>query len=224
VSWLSTFSRFRPGRVPLVGSIGLLVADWSRPQRGRAAMFDSSLLERLSVVHPLMPTAVYLPVGGYLLWRSAAGPVGPAASVLLLYPAGLLIWSLLEYVTHRGTFHHEPHSDRQLAVAYLVHGVHHAYPDDSRRWMLPLVVTIPLSTILFLLFALVFGRYGDGTFAGFIHGYLAYDLLHYFIHRGRLPGRVGRFLRQHHMAHHYSKPERNFGVSSPLWDLIFRTR
>ena len=27
------------------------------------------------------------------------------------------------------------------------------------------------------------------AFAGFVHGYLAYDLLHYFIHRGRLPTR-----------------------------------
>jgi sterol desaturase/sphingolipid hydroxylase (fatty acid hydroxylase superfamily) len=39
-----------------------------------------------------------------------------------------------------------------------------------------------------------------------------------------MPGRIGRFLRQHHMAHHYTKPDRNFGVSSPLWDLVFRTR
>ena len=66
--------------------------------------------------------------------------------------------------------------------------------------------------------------YANGLFAGFVHGYLTYDLLHYFIHRGRLPGRIGRFLRQYHMAHHYTKPEKHFGVSSPLWDVVFRTR
>lgn len=222
VSWASTFTRFHPGRVPLVGRVGLLVADWSRPQKGVAPMFDVPLLERLSVVHPLAPTVVYLPAGLYFAWQSAVGLGAPAA--VGLYLAGLLAWSLLEYVTHRGSFHHEPSSDGQLAFVYLVHGVHHAYPDDSRRWMMPLVVTIPLSAAFFLAFTIVLGPYAGGTFAGFIHGYLAYDLIHYFVHRGRLPTRAGRFLRRYHMAHHYALPDRHFGVSSPLWDLIFRTR
>lgn len=186
-------------------------------------MFDSPLLERLSVVHPIVPTAVYLPVGVYLLWRSMAGSIGVGGSVVL-YVAGLVVWSLLEYVAHRGSFHHEPQSRGQLAFAYLVHGVHHAYPDDSRRWMMPLTVTIPITALIYLGARLALGEYAAGAFAGFIHGYLTYDLLHYFIHRGRMPGRVGRFLRQHHMAHHYAKPEKNFGVSSPLWDVVFRTR
>ena len=223
VSWLSTFNRFRPGRVPLVGPVALFVADWSRPQRGEAPMFDSPLLERLSVVRPLYPTAVYLPAGLFLLWRSATGLAGPLTSAGL-YLAGLLAWSLLEYGAHRGSFHHEPQNQRQLAVAYLIHGVHHAYPDDSRRWMLPLAVTIPVTSLLYLGFRAALGVHADASFAGFVHGYLSYDLVHYFIHRGRMPGRIGRFLRQHHMAHHYSKPERNFGVSSPLWDVVFRTR
>src|SRR4051812_41350990 len=141
VSWLSTFTRFRPGRTPLVGPVALLVADWSRPQRGSAPMFDSPVLERLSVVHPAFPTLVYLPAGLLLFWRSAAGPLGPWIT-LLLYAAGLLAWSLLEYGAHRGSFHHEPQNEGQLAFGYLVHGVHHAYPDDSRRWMMPLAVTI----------------------------------------------------------------------------------
>lgn len=186
-------------------------------------MFDSPLLERLSVVHPAAPTALYVPVGLYLVWRSAQTGAGMAGS-LFLYMGGLLIWSLLEYVAHRGSFHHTPKSEGQLAVAYLVHGVHHAYPDDSRRWMMPLTVTLPLAVLLYALFRLVFGGYAAGVYAGFLHGYLTYDLLHYFIHRGRLPTRVGRFLRQYHLAHHYTAPDRHFGVSSPLWDMVFRTR
>jgi dihydroceramide fatty acyl 2-hydroxylase len=186
-------------------------------------MFDSPLLERLSVVHPAFPTAVYLPAGLYLVWRSAQDGLGVGVS-LLLYVGGLLIWSLLEYAAHRGSFHHEPQSEGQLAVAYLVHGVHHAYPDDSRRWMMPLAVTVPLALVLYGLFSLALGRVAAGVFGGFLHGYLTYDLLHYFIHRGRMPTRVGRFLRQYHLAHHYTAPDRHFGVSSPLWDVVFRTR
>jgi sterol desaturase/sphingolipid hydroxylase (fatty acid hydroxylase superfamily) len=90
--------------------------------------------------------------------------------------------------------------------------------------MLPPVVTIPLALVLYLLFSAVLGRFAAPVFGGFLHGYLAYDLLHYFIHRGRVPTRFGRYLRQYHLVHHYKTPDRHFGVSSPLWDLVFRTR
>ena len=186
-------------------------------------MFDSPMLERLSVVHPAVPTLVYVPVGLWLLKDSAFGTIGLARS-LVLYVAGLLAWSLLEYVAHRGSFHREPQTQNQLAVAYLVHGVHHAFPDDSRRWMMPVAVTVPIAALVFGAARLALGAGAFGFCAGFFHGYLTYDLLHYFIHRGRLPGRVGRFLRQYHLAHHYTKPDRHYGVSSPLWDMVFRTR
>ena len=101
-----------------------------------------------------------------------------------------------------------------------MHGVHHAYPDDSRRWVMPLGVTVPIAIVLYLLA----GRLAPAAFGGFLHGYLTYDLLHYFIHRGRLPTPLGRFLRQYHMTHHYATPDRHFGVSSPFWDVVFRTR
>lgn len=89
---------------------------------------------------------------------------------------------------------------------------------------MPLIVTLPISALIFLAFRLALGSIGEAIFAGFIHGYLTYDMLHYFIHRGHMPTRAGRFLRQYHLAHHYAKPDAHFGVSSPLWDVVFRTR
>ena len=89
---------------------------------------------------------------------------------------------------------------------------------------MPLVVTVPIALALFALFTFSLGTIGGPAFAGFVHGYLTYDLLHYFIHRGRVPTRVGRFLRQYHLTHHYATPDRHFGVSSPFWDVIFRTK
>jgi sterol desaturase/sphingolipid hydroxylase (fatty acid hydroxylase superfamily) len=86
------------------------------------------------------------------------------------------------------------------------------------------VITLPIAAVLFWVFTLALGRFAQPAFAGFIHGYLIYDLLHYAIHRGRMPTRLGRYLRQYHLAHHYASPERHFGVSSPLWDVVFRTR
>ena len=221
--WASTFVRFRPGPTPLIGPIEVRVADWSRPQAGHAPMFDTPWLERLSVAHPAFPFAIYAPGGVWLLWRAWQDGFG-AGTLAAAYAGGLLIWSLLEYVAHRGSFHHVPTTEGQVAYGYLVHGVHHAYPDDSRRWVMPLIVTLPIAAVLFGVSVLALGRLGPPVFAGFIHGYLTYDLLHYFIHRGRMPTRLGRFLRQYHMTHHYASPERHFGVSSPFWDVVFRTK
>jgi sterol desaturase/sphingolipid hydroxylase (fatty acid hydroxylase superfamily) len=61
------------------------------------------------------------------------------------------------------------------------------------------------------------------VFGGVMHGYLTYDMLHFAIHRGTMTSRMGAYLRKHHLQHHYAVPERNFGVSSPLWDFVFRT-
>jgi sterol desaturase/sphingolipid hydroxylase (fatty acid hydroxylase superfamily) len=223
MDWATTFSRFQPGRVPLVGPIAVRVADWSKPQAGAAPMFEHRWLERLTVAHPVWPLAVYAPAGIWMLWRASRIGLG-TGSIAASYGAGLLIWSLVEYLTHRVTFHHVPTSNGQVAYGYLVHGVHHAYPDDSRRWVLPLPVTLPIAVAMYWVAGLLLGRFAQPVFAGFIHGYLTYDLLHYFIHRGRLPTQLGRYLRQYHLAHHYKSPDSHFGVSSPLWDVIFRTR
>lgn len=199
------------------------VVDWSHPRAGAARVSDSPWLDHLTRAHPAFALAVYAPAGVFLVWRPARDG-SSLASIAGCYVVGVFAWTLLEYVVHRLSFHHAPTTSAQLAYSYLVHGVHHAYPDDSSRWVLPLVATLPIATALFWVFTLALGRVGAPTFAGFIHGYLTYDLLHYAIHRGRMPTRLGRALRQYHLAHHYGTPDRRFGVSSPLWDIVFRTR
>jgi sterol desaturase/sphingolipid hydroxylase (fatty acid hydroxylase superfamily) len=186
-------------------------------------MFDQDFLESLSCANPIWLALLYGIGSAWLLWQGLGVGIG-ATGLAGAYLGGLLAWSLLEYVAHRGSFHHAPTTRWQVAYVYLVHGVHHAYPDDSRRWVMPLVVTVPVALLFFFLFRVTLGAWAWPAFAGFLHGYLVYDLLHYFIHRGRLPTRLGRYLRQYHLAHHYASPDRHYGVSSPLWDIVFRTR
>lgn len=221
--WVGTFAKFEAGPVTLVGPVKVVLADWSKPQPGPGPMVEPGALDRLTRSHPLLPFAVYAPGGIWLLWQSLLDGFHPAA-VAIAYGLGLLGWSLFEYLAHRVSFHREPATAGAVVYGYLVHGVHHAYPDDPRRWVMPIWVTLPIAGALYFAFTLALGRIGPPAFAGFVHGYLAYDLLHYFIHRGRLPTRAGRFLRQYHLAHHHAMPDRHFGVSSPLWDVVFRTR
>jgi sterol desaturase/sphingolipid hydroxylase (fatty acid hydroxylase superfamily) len=60
-------------------------------------------------------------------------------------------------------------------------------------------------------------------FAGFLVGYLVYDMTHYAVHHAKLSHPIWIKLKQHHMVHHYQDPERGFGVSSKIWDIVFHT-
>jgi dihydroceramide fatty acyl 2-hydroxylase len=220
--WSTTFRRFSDGQVPVIGPITVAVHDWARPVAGESRLFQQDLLERVSQAHPGWPIAIYGPGGAALLWfTDRAGVHWPALAGA--YAGGLLIWTLVEYVMHRFSFHHAPASRLEVAIAYLVHGVHHAYPDDSRRWMMPLIVTLPITAALTAVAHAAAGVSALPVVAGFVHGYLVYDTVHHAIHRGGSRSPVLRWLRKHHMQHHYATPDKRFGVSSPLWDVIFRT-
>jgi 4-hydroxysphinganine ceramide fatty acyl 2-hydroxylase len=137
---------------------------------------------------------------------------------------GLFLWTLTEYVLHRYLFHFEPKSAIGKRIHFLTHGVHHDYPQDSKRLVMPPLVSIPLAFAFFFLFLAIFGdNYLPPVFAGFIFGYICYDEIHYATHHAPLKGKVGLFLKHHHVKHHYKDPNMRYGVSSPLWDYVFGT-
>ncbi len=61
------------------------------------------------------------------------------------------------------------------------------------------------------------------AFAGFLTGYLVYDLMHYATHHFPMRKGIWKQLKRLHMQHHYKYPNQLFGVSSPIWDLVFST-
>jgi sterol desaturase/sphingolipid hydroxylase (fatty acid hydroxylase superfamily) len=74
------------------------------------------------------------------------------------------------------------------------------------------------------LFYGLFGLYfGSDVFAGLITGYLLYDMMHYALHHANFNSPMFRELKEHHMIHHFHDPEHGFGVSSKMWDYVFKT-
>jgi len=137
----------------------------------------------------------------------------------------LFVWTFVEYVMHRFVFHYMP-PDKPWAMRlhFIFHGVHHDYPSDAKRLVLPPSVSIPLATGFFFLFkAILPVNYIFGFFPGFILGYLFYDISHYAIHHFNFKGKIWKAIKQHHMLHHYQDPAKGYGVSSPFWDKIFRS-
>ena len=89
---------------------------------------------------------------------------------------------------------------------------------------MPPAVSVPLAAAIFALLYATFGEaYAPCMVAGFFAGYLAYDMLHYYLHHFVPRGPVGRILRERHMRHHFQDETRGFGISAPYWDEVFRT-
>ena len=60
-------------------------------------------------------------------------------------------------------------------------------------------------------------------FSGFALGYVSYDSIHYATHHWQMNGKIGKFLKNYHLRHHYGDDHTAYGVSNPLWDYAFGT-
>jgi sterol desaturase/sphingolipid hydroxylase (fatty acid hydroxylase superfamily) len=183
-------------------------------------LFRSPVLEVLTHVHPITPVIVFLPAAAWFGWRSweHAGARMPA-----LFLGGVVFWTLLEYTLHRFVFHFEPRSKSGQYLHFLLHGIHHDYPRDHTRLVMPPVVSVPLAFAFYFLFRWAFPVGFEGLFAGLLTGYVAYDSIHYATHHWPMKHGIGKFLKEYHLRHHYVDDHRAYGVSTPIWDFVFRT-
>jgi len=185
-------------------------------------MFKSNLLEGLSKVHWTVPLYIFIPVIGFCIYKDIDNAIGMITFVEL-FALGLFVWTFTEYIMHRFVFHYAP-PDKPWAqrVHFIFHGVHHDYPSDAKRLVLPPSVSIPLALLFYFLFnAILPANDVWGFFPGFILGYLFYDISHYAIHHFNFKGNLWKKIKQHHMLHHYQDPDKGYGVSSPMWDKVF---
>ena len=187
-------------------------------------MFESDFLERFSRIHPATPFVVWVPVAAFFLVRSALrhdlAPRRDPGAV----PARHVRVDARRVRPAPYVFHWTNDTPGGKRIHFLLHGVHHEYPSDKDRLVMPLLTSIPLAFVFYALFTFALGRaLGEPFFAGFVVGYLFYDGTHYYVHHFLPTTRWGKFLRRHHMTHHHADHGGGFGVSTPLWDLAFRT-
>ncbi len=194
-------------------------------------LFKSDFLEFFSHVRPATVLVLWAPVALLFLaqtfWR-ASGYAAAAQAVPRIF-AGWFIWTLVEYLLHRFFFHFHPKTERFKRVFFLAHGVHHAQPLCRTRLVMPPVISIPLGLAFFGVFHFAFDvvllrpQWFSPVFAGFIIGYIVYDMMHYNLHHARVKNAYIMMCRRQHMQHHGTCPGMRFGVSSPVWDYVFGT-
>ncbi len=185
-------------------------------------LFENPILDKLSRVHWSVPLFVYVPAIVALSVVSF-GLIAPL-TVVGMMALGYLIWTLIEYFGHRYLFHWEFPGAFGRRIHFLIHGVHHDHPNDPLRLVMPILLSGPIMIIAWFVASLLFGvtlRYPG--LAGFVTGYLTYDMVHYYTHHATPTTKLGLTLRRLHLMHHYRDHDKGFGVSAPYWDFVFGT-
>jgi sterol desaturase/sphingolipid hydroxylase (fatty acid hydroxylase superfamily) len=195
-------------------------------------LFKSDFMEFFTHISPITITVIYLPVAVYFMVRGVIDRPDPVSPLYLLagLVLGIFLWTITEYTLHRWLFHFEPRNAAQEKIIFLFHGIHHAQPQCKTRLVMPPVVSIPLGLIFIGLFQFIFGSvlgipyWVNPTLSGFTVGYLIYDLTHYATHHFPMRSGWAKYVKRYHMQHHYKTPNARYGVSSPLWDVVFHTK
>ena len=164
---------------------------------------------RLGFVADIAVTFALLYVG---MRHHDVRPIAALAAVLF----GLALFSFAEYAMHRWLFH------GPAQVFQQGHLTHHQRPmgyDSLPFFLTPLAILAVgglLDRVAPARLALLF----TGAFAA---GYVVYGLSHWAIHNIRFRNTLVRRWAADHHIHHYH-PDKNFGVTTPLWDIVLRTR
>ncbi|MDC0255484.1 sterol desaturase family protein [Bacteriovoracales bacterium] len=195
-----------------------------KSSRKSIRLFKSDFLESLSHINPITPLLFWGPTVIFLLVKSQGEFALSGPENMMVFVFALIFWTLTEYTMHRYVFHYKAKTPLGKRFIYLFHGIHHDDPQDPTRLVFPLLPAVLIMGLFFLFFKLVIPEKFLLSFtAFFIVGYLCYDYIHYATHHWPMKGPIGRFLRVYHLKHHYGVKGVRFGVSNPLWDLVFKT-
>lgn len=188
-------------------------------------LYESDLVERLTRAHVSEPFIFYIPlVIALMVYGIGWGPFSWQINVALWF-GGVLFWTGLEYFLHRVLFHYDAKSEAGKRTMKLIHGIHHMFPNDTDRLVIPPLFTLGVIVFVGSIFYLVMGYWPAVAFlAGGVSGYLYYDFVHYATHHLKPRTPWAKEQRRRHMLHHYKYPDACYGVSTGLWDWIFRTR
>lgn len=172
---------------------------------GESAPLFGNFLEPLSRTPWWVVPMVWLPPVAYGTFLAFCGLPSYEAAAYWLF--GLSLWTLLEYILHRGLFHLDRSVTREfwkvtqeityISIRYLpdnrvgitlhfvLHGIHHYLPMDKLRLVMPPALFVVLATPFYRLAYYLFSYNwyaATAVFCGGIFGYICYDLTHYFLH------------------------------------------
>lgn len=140
-------------------------------------------------------------------------------TLLLSALAGALGWTFSEYAIHNWVGH-KTRGRTEFSREHLAHHRDETYFTPTlRKARAAATVLVPLGLAL----GWVAGAAGLAFTLGYTVMYVAYEVLHRRTHTHAPRNRYARWARRHHLHHHHRNANANHGVTSPVWDWVFRT-
>ena len=194
-----------------------------------APLEGSARIEYLTIIKILWKLTAFYGFNALLYYGLLAFYFRPTIKAVLIYSSlGILLWTFLEYAIHRFFLHPPQVVIQNKYVKSFLHYCHLKHHDDSldpHLFHIPLPVTLIVYFPVVLLVYLVFWRldYTLLIISSTMLGYVFFEWFHLWVHMTQSRAPWARWYRKYHFVHHYKNPNKCFGVTTPLWDLIFRT-
>ncbi|XP_053605399.1 uncharacterized protein Fa2h [Plodia interpunctella] len=223
---------------PLLYQLDAIAPDYdawvNSPVYRKCRLFESSILESMTFTPwflvPLFWIPIILYVGAtqfrqYVACGDTCDEDSITAPTYLFHLVfGMGIWTALEYSLHRWVFHINPgKSVTMIKLHFLIHGMHHKVPFDGLRQVFPPIAALVITCIIYLPLQAVLS-YPLIKLTGGLIGYLTYDMIHYYVHHGSpKDGSYLYAMKRYHSNHHFVNHDKAFGISSKIWDYVFKT-
>ncbi len=179
------------------------------------------LIKYFASVNPIHLFLYVLPV--VLVISSVMNSYNMNFSVIF-FLFGMIYWTFLEYLIHRYLYH--SHFKNRI-VNYFIgsfHLYHHANLKDHRvlnSGLLMILIVAPTVVAPFLLFLNL--SQVLSIMLGLSSFYYIYECVHYLIHYREYRSGYMAYIQKYHMQHHQHSPNKNFGNTSHIWDLLLGT-
>jgi 4-hydroxysphinganine ceramide fatty acyl 2-hydroxylase len=189
-------------------------------------MFEDPKIDYFFIWRWWVAPAVFVPVSLTLIVIAKSVFGLSALSLIVNILAGIFLWTLAEYGLHRFIFHVFASKYGNKHIKYVIHGMHHVYPNDPYRVIFPPQGSLVIGALLLLLFLIILPKAWAFTITGgFALGYCWYEFMHYAIHQIKWPFHWYKGRKRHHLLHHHNENYKdvNYGVTTSLWDHVFKT-
>jgi len=137
---------------------------------------------------------------------------------VLLFFAGWLTYTFLEYIAHRFWMHAK--EKKQPGKSLKRHMHHHSHPAELKITA-RLRNRLLAGNLLMIVMSFLLNNYFT-AFAGFYTGFVYYCFIHFFLHKPWAKKIFPR-LQISHIHHHCKYPDRCFSTCVIWWDKLFKT-
>ncbi|MBY0516555.1 MAG: sterol desaturase family protein [Bacteriovoracaceae bacterium] len=182
------------------------------------------LIKYFASRNPVHLLVMILPLVWYLVSISNFGS-STILSTSIFVSLGVLWWTFLEYAIHRWGYHSKYPFKWMHDFFGSFHLYHHIDMSDRRVYnagffMVYLIAPVVLFPMWLMTQSLsMTAQFGLGT----IGTYYFYEWVHFLLHYKVFDGGYLGWIQQYHFFHHEKRPDKNFGNSNALWDILLGT-